>query len=152
MNYIMRGCNVEFSLAGRSRVPAVVERLIELNEADNARTVIGRLFVAVAAPGDFIDHPEKLAAVLDYLNKRLRFDRLKLEQTGIDMRLTKINDTGQVVGALATKLDIIDFDTARRDLDRALASAETDPEDAVTAACSAIDSVCRSILVELAEP
>jgi hypothetical protein len=30
-----------------------------------------------------------------------------------------------------------------------LASAETDPEDAVTSACSVVESVCRSVLIEL---
>ena len=39
-----------------------------------------------------------------------------------------------------------------RDLDRALASADHDPEDAVTAACSTIESMCRSILLELDQP
>ncbi len=39
-----------------------------------------------------------------------------------------------------------------RDLDRALASSQTDPEDAVTAACSTVESVCRSILIELGQP
>jgi hypothetical protein len=54
-----------------------------------------------------------------------------------------------VLAALAQKTQTIDFDTVRRDLERAMASATTDPEDAVTAACSVIESVCRSILIEL---
>jgi hypothetical protein len=47
---------------------------------------------------------------------------------------------------------ILDFDTVSRDLERALASAREDPEDAVTAACSTVESVCRSILIELEQP
>ena len=43
----------------------------------------------------------------------------------------------------------IDFDTASRDLDRALRAAADDPELAVTSACAVVESVCRSILVEL---
>jgi hypothetical protein len=39
-----------------------------------------------------------------------------------------------------------------RDLDRALGNAKEDPEDAVTAACSTVESVCRSILIELGQP
>src|SRR3546814_17231975 len=35
---------------------------------------------------------------------------------------------------------------------RALPNLESDPEDAVTAACSLIEAVCRSILVELKVP
>ena len=44
---------------------------------------------------------------------------------------------------LAGLSEVIDFDTVSRDLDRALASSQTDPEDAVTAACSTVESVCR---------
>lgn len=54
-----------------------------------------------------------------------------------------------MVDQLAKKAEVVDFDTVSRDLDRALASAESDPEDAVTAACSTVESVCRSVLVEL---
>lgn len=57
-----------------------------------------------------------------------------------------------MVSAVAAKAATIDFDTVQRDLERALASSETDAEDAVTAACSTIESVCRSILVELGLP
>lgn len=148
----MRSCNVEFALGGRSRVPAVVESLIDLNGRDDARETITRVIEAAVAPSDFIDEPDKLTAVVEYLNKRLKFDRLTLEQSGIEVRLRKVSDASKILGALSAKLEIIDFDTVKRDLDRALASSEADPEDAVTAACSAVESVCRSILIELGEP
>ena len=54
-----------------------------------------------------------------------------------------------VLGSLSDAAQTLNFDTVTRDLDRALASAKTDPEDAVTAACSTVESVCRSILIEL---
>jgi hypothetical protein len=54
-----------------------------------------------------------------------------------------------VLGSLLGAADILNFDTVSRDLDRALGSAKDDPEDAVTAASSTIESVCRSILIEL---
>jgi hypothetical protein len=57
-----------------------------------------------------------------------------------------------VLGSLSGVAETLDFDTVTRDLDRALASAKEDPEDAVTAACSTVESVCRSILIELNEP
>jgi len=41
---------------------------------------------------------------------------------------------------------------SQQTLERALASSQTDPEDAVTAACSTVESVCRSILIELGQP
>ena len=54
-----------------------------------------------------------------------------------------------VLGSLSGAAGILNFDTVSRDLERALGSANDDPEDAVTAACSTIESVCRSILIEL---
>lgn len=46
-----------------------------------------------------------------------------------------------VVGSLSGVADVLNFDTVSRDLERALASVEKDPEDAVTAACSTVESV-----------
>ncbi|WP_449288917.1 abortive infection family protein [Methyloligella solikamskensis] len=57
-----------------------------------------------------------------------------------------------VTTSLSGAAGILNLDTVSRDLQRALDSAKTDPEDAVTAACSTVESVCRSILVELGEP
>lgn len=53
--------------------------------------------------------------------------------------------------ALQQMAQILNFDTVKRDLDRALASVESDPEQALTSACSVTESVCRSILIELGE-
>ena len=87
--------------------------------------------------------------MLDHLNSYLVHVGYKLQQQGSASRLVKRGTSAPVITALSTALATIDFDTVQRDLDRALASAETDPEDAVTAACSVIESVCRSVLGEL---
>src|SRR5580704_5321879 len=57
-----------------------------------------------------------------------------------------------VVSAFVQKAALLDFDTVQLDISRAIASAQDDPEDAVTTACSLIESVCRSILIELNLP
>ena len=56
---------------------------------------------------------------------------------------------GVGVAVLAEKLENLNFDTVQRELNRALISVKDDPEDAVTAACSLLESVCRSLLSEL---
>ena len=53
------------------------------------------------------------------------------------------------VEKLLDKAKVLDLDTVQRDLDRALNSAETDPESALTSACSTLESVCRSLLAEM---
>lgn len=53
---------------------------------------------------------------------------------------------------LAKHVDLLNFDTVQRDMERALEAAERDPESAVTSASSTLESVCRSILLELGQP
>lgn len=114
--------------------------------------LLPRIIEAAADPRDFPEAPEKLTSVVDYLNKYLGYDGLELRRHGQTVRLTAPGTHTAVIAELVDKSEVLDFDTVRRDLDRALASAEDDPEDAVTAACSTIESMCRSILLELGIP
>ena len=100
----------------------------------------------------FHEGTERHAAVMDYLNRHLTFDGLRLEPSNRGVRLVEVAETARVVGELSAMAAGIDFDTTSRDLERALQMAESDPEIAVTAACAIIESVCRSILAELEMP
>lgn len=146
----MRGCNVAFTVNG-SRVPSLVQCLISLNNGPEADTVLPRIIEAAADPRDFLREPERHTSVLDTLNQILAYDGFVLQQQGGRIRLLVAGKDVPVLEKLSGLSEVIDFDTVRRDLDRALASAQTDPEDAVTAACSTVESVCRSILIELGE-
>ncbi|WP_082442175.1 abortive infection family protein [Sphingomonas sp. Leaf257] len=145
----MRTCNVEFQLTG-SRVPSLVDCLIGLNRADSFEALV-RVIEAAADPRDFIAEPERLSTVLDYLNGALAFDGFELQRQGLAVRLVAVGQASPVLERLGGVVDTISFDTVRRDIDRALVSVNQDPEDAVTAACAAVESVCRSILIELGE-
>ncbi len=147
----MRACNVAFSVSG-SRVPSLVARLIEFNNGYEPEKVLPRIIEAAADPRDFTNDPPRHAAVLDHLNRVLRYDGFELQQQGLRVRLVVAGHATPVVEQLSGMMETISFDTVQRDLDRALASIEADPEDAITAACSTIESVCRSILIELGEP
>jgi hypothetical protein len=116
------------------------------------QTVLQNILERAANPRDFLDDPDRLNSVIAHLNVRLSYDGLELQRVGQHVRLGAPGRSASVVGALANAIVIIDFDTVHRDLDRALASVESDPEDAVTSACSFLESVCRSILVELGMP
>lgn len=147
----MRACNVDFSVNG-SRLPSLVQCLIKINNSFQPEDVLPRIFEAAVDPRDFIHEPERHTAILNYLNRALRFDGFEIQQQGGRMRLVEEGKGVPVLSELAGLSEVIDFDTVSRDLERALTSAATDPEDAVTAACSTVESVCRSILVELGEP
>jgi hypothetical protein len=147
----MRSCGVIMQVGSGSRVPALVSAIIGAMNGGNSqalKTIIER----AADPRDFIGQDGKLKSVLSYLNRYLAHDGYELQQQGVDVRLVGAGTSAPVVEALADALQTIDFDTVQRDLHRALASAETDPEDAVTAACSVIESLCRSVLCELELP
>lgn len=144
----MRGCNVDFRLSG-SRLPSLTDCLLNLHrDPDQAPTLV-RIVERAADPRDFMTDPDKGVAVVAHLNRYLAYDGLELQRQGLHVRLTTAGRTTPVVNDLSGRAENLNFDTVRRDLDRALASAESDPEDAVTGACSTIESMCRSVLIEL---
>lgn len=152
----MRSCNVDFHIGSSSRVPTLSGALIEINnlESDQYDTekVLTKIIETAADPRDFLDDPQRHAAVLDYLNQRLAYDGLEIQKQNLSCRLVELGKSTPVLSGLAEVSRTIDFDTVNRDLGRALASIQNDPEDAITSACSTVESVCRSILIELGEP
>ena len=87
----------------------------------------------------------------DHLNAVLAADGFEVMEIGGKARLRPLGSASAAVAAIAVKSAAIDFDTVRHEIDRALEAAERDPEDAITAACSMLEAVCRSILIELGQ-
>lgn len=144
----MRACGVRMTIGSSSRLPALaaaIEEVISRQDIGLLRSLIE----ASADPADFIDDPARGEAVIEHLNLRLAFDRLALRRRGAKAELVDAHSNAPIISALTDALAPIDFDTVARDLERALANADADPEDAVTSACSVVESVCRSIIVEL---
>lgn len=67
-------------------------------------------------------------------------------------KIQVLSRPGAIIGDLAVSVHRLGFDTVERDMSRAMLSLADDPEDAVTAACSMIESVCRSLLVAMGLP
>jgi len=147
----MRGCNVRMHVGNGSRMPALISALESANEGGDQKC-LRDIIERAADPRDFLSDPERHKAVIEYLNARLAYDGLELQRQGTNVKLGLVGKPASVIGALADAMVTIDFDTVTRDLERALASADSDPEDAVTSACSIVESVCRSILIELGQP
>jgi Abortive infection C-terminus len=141
--------NVAFDVANRSRVPAVQELLTDLNNDPVERDTLARLIEAVADPQDFIDEPEKFDAVIEYMNKRLRFDECELRQIGHTVRLVALATNTVAAAALKDKAKALSLGSVHDDFERALSQANTDPAGAITAACSTVESVCKCILDEM---
>ena len=145
----MRGCNVDFSLGGQSRVPALTEALIRLNQDDTEHAKLTRIIESACSQTDFINDSDRHQKVVETLNIYLAGDGFEVVNQGVKMRLVEGGMSTPVLERLSGLVNIISFDTVKLDLDRALSNSKTDPEDAVTAACSTLESVCRSIIVEL---
>ena len=145
----MRECNIGFSLNGGSRVPSLVGCLLAINNGPDATMILPRIIQQATEPRDFIAAPDKLTGVIDYMNGYLAFDGFQLRHQGQKAVLAPLGKSATVIDHLVTKIEVIDFVTLARDIEGALASCDSDPEDAVTATCSAIENVCRSVLIEL---
>lgn len=147
----MLACNVDFRVSG-SRVPSLVDCLLDINRGFEPSAVFPRVIEAAADPRDFAHDLPRHTAVLEYLNNALRYDGFELQQQGTKVRLVVAGHSTPVIATLSGVAETISFDTVKLDLERALGSIDSDPEDAITAACSTIESVCRSILIELEQP
>jgi hypothetical protein len=122
------------------------------NRTGDGREAIVRLIEQVADPREYTDNPSQQEDVLQYLNARLRGDRCEIKPVGERCRLLPIGSEGAVVPALRKEAAALGMESVQRDLDQALAEADTNPEGAVTAACSTVESVCKCILDELRQP
>jgi hypothetical protein len=111
--------------------------------------VIERVILKVCDPREYLTEPEKAGAVRDHLNQVLQPDGWSVTVIGGKPRLVPRSSDGVLIQTFISKVHILDFDTVQMELARALPNVKDDPEDAVTAACSLIEAVCRSILIEL---
>ncbi|MDU0364936.1 abortive infection family protein [Rhizobium sp. 25PS6] len=141
-------CQVRFNLDAGSRHIATRQAISTLAGFKDDNAALERLIEKAADPRDFIERPERHEGVMEYLNRRLEHDGLQLVREGRKVRLCAFTEAGSIAN-LITAGTKIDFDTVNRDLERAKKGVVDDPEDAITAACSLVESVCRSILVEL---
>lgn len=146
----LRTCGAEVVVQG-SRLPSLHASLESVLLRDDAAEVLIRIIEASADPADFRDanhHQE----VVEYLNTRLRANGMVLRLFDGRMRCQPLTRSAPVTAGLAGRLAVFDMDTVQADLDRAIQNCDADPEDAVTSASSLMESLCRSILIEMSLP
>ncbi|WP_457588782.1 abortive infection family protein [Ensifer canadensis] len=142
-------CGIMMRIGTSSRVPTTIEA-IRRNLHDSE--AIARLILRVSDPRDYLSDPTKGHAVVERLNAALQADELAVVVVNGKPQIVQRKASGATVSAFQAKAELLDFDTVQREIGRALDSATRDPEDAATAASSLLESVCRSILVELNLP
>lgn len=147
-------CGLDMRIGASSRVPATTDFLRQsANHYDgNGDIYVTRIIERVCDPRDYLTEPDKAIAVREHLNKALTPDGLAVVIVGGKALLTERRGSGAIVEPFIQKVATLDFDTVQMEIARALPNLQDDPEDAVTAACSLIEAVCRSILVELHLP
>lgn len=150
LEQFLGAAGLELHIGFTSRVPSVRNVVVAANE-DDPDSVI-RLIEQVADPREYLNCPEKCSAVVEYLNICLRIDGYELQEVSGRYKLMTLGTTGAVTAALSEVADKLNFESVQADFDRALSQAETDPEDAVTSACSTLESVCKCLLDEMNEP
>lgn len=147
-------CGLDMRIGANSRVPATTDFLRQtVNHYDGQGDVyITRIIEKVCDPREYLTEPDKATAVREHLNKALAADELAVVIVGGKAVLTRRQSSGTIVEPFIQKVETLDFDTVQMEIARALPNLQDDPEDAVTAACSLIEAVCRSILIELGLP
>ncbi|WP_435655391.1 hypothetical protein [Brucella pituitosa] len=133
-----------------SRLPKLRANLAKAASTDNGLGLdrISRCIEKVTDPRGYVGKPDKAEAVLESMNISLKGDGYEVVVINGRSNLRQIGASSSVLQELSSKTMTLDFDTVSHEIDRALKGVEDDPEDSVTAACSLIEAVCRSILIE----
>lgn len=139
-----------YELQVASRVPSVRKLLTDINALEDAQNHLTRIIEQATDPRDYLEQPDRVAAVVAYLNARLILDGFELRLAGQRHRLVRNAVEAPAMADLKATIAAFDLDSVRRDFDRAL--MEGDPEDAITAACSTVESVCKCLLDLMGKP
>lgn len=152
LEQFFRGANLAFRLAGGSRVSSTLAFLDQTYAYGDGYGAIKRVIEHVCDPRHYLEVPDKALAVRDHMNAVLEADGFAVTVVNGKAHLVERQASGAIVEPFISKIAILSFDTVQVEIARAVTNIATDPEDTVTAACSLIEAVCRSILIELKLP
>jgi hypothetical protein len=145
-------CGFDMRIGAVSRTPATLTALRDMAARPDGDELIKRVILKVCDPREYLSDPEKSAAVREHINRALEADGLAVTVVGGKAHLTDRQGSGVIVEPFISKVAVLNFDTVQVEVARAIQNATDDPEDCVTAACSLVEAVCRSILVEMSLP
>jgi hypothetical protein len=129
------------------KIRATIERL---NTTVAEHPVLKKLLAQVADPRYYA--VEQHEPSIQFLNVALRPDGMEIRLVGDSYRLLTTGVNAVAASALASKADALDLVSVQADFERAVSKADDDPAEAITAACSTVESVCKCILDEMSLP
>lgn len=133
----------------RKRAKAALEGL---NKTPGSHSALVRLIEELADTRNYFKEDERHQRTIEYLNEYLKRDGLQLISRDGASRLQSVGVNKPLTHGLSRVIDGLGFAGVSADFERALQAAEHDPEDAITAACSTVESVCKCILDEMERP
>ncbi len=145
-----RNVGYDVTYGNWSRVPFTQDLLNEINQGENGFEKIVEITITLLDPLDYIDHEDKLENVVNYLNKRLRYDGFEIVKMGMSYNLVEAGGTAPVTEFFGNKA--LTLPSVKSDFERAISSIDSDAKGAITSACSTLESVAKSILDGLGKP
>lgn len=142
------GIEVAQDVSISKKVRATLKRM---NSDPEEHELLRRLIIEVVDPR-YYWQLEGHAASIDYLNQNLLQDERQIKEFKDSLRLVSTGLNSVAATALTEKAHVLDLFSVQDDFERAVAETDRDPADAITSACSTVESVCKCILDELGEP
>ena len=147
------GANLEIVPRGAKGMnPRTRETLNSANDTPSKHDGLKKLIENVVDPREYRLDPDQNFRTVQWLNEALCPDGFELRMTNGRWRLFTAASGQAVTEQLDKKISALDFDSVKVDFERALSQSENDPEDAVTSACSLVESVCKCILEDMGLP
>jgi len=137
------------SLEG-SRVPFTQDLLNQINHKESGFEKIIGITERLLDPRDYVGHEDKLDNVVNHLNKYLKYDGFELTKMGTTYHLVEAGGTAPVTEVFGSAT--LSLPNVKADFERALSDIDSDPEGAITSACSTLESLAKSILDGLGKP
>lgn len=123
-----------------------------MNNEPAKHDCLGLVLQETADLRNFARDKDRHQRTVQYLNECLATDGYKLEQQSGTYVLKSDASASLLTSGISEAVKSLSLDSVQADLDRALQAAEHDPADAITAACSTVESVCKCILDEMQQP
>lgn len=147
-----RRLNIEFRVGPQqARCAAAMNLLQSLNGNPEQSPQLVAVLEAAVLPSDYRD-AAMLERVLKHLRDPLAAEGLALRLVNRAYKAQPLSGNVPATNQLLATAARLSLGSVEADFQRATQRADSDPEAAITAACSTLESVCKCILEEMQQP